>query len=241
MTVNKTCVILDDEPKAVSVLSSIIENIDELELLATFTNPYDALVQMPHLNPDVLFCDIDMPGKNGFEVVDEIRIMTLNPVVVFTTGYDQFAVKAIKKQAYDYLLKPITKTDILSFLARFNALTSNKKTGPSVGDGKLKFNTLNGFYVIEVSKIAFVKADGNYSELHLMGGDYKLVTSNLARVESLLIEKNFRRIGRSLIINIDFLTQVDRKHCQCILDTGKDTIKLPINRKRIKDLGELFS
>ncbi|MCD6346667.1 MAG: response regulator transcription factor [Bacteroidales bacterium] len=242
METKRSCIIIDDEPKAISVLSNIISKIPELDLKASFDNPLEALVRIADINPDIVFSDIEMPHRNGFELVDEIRMMGLKPFIVFTTGYDQYAIKAIKKHAMDYLLKPITKSDILLLLTRANFLynkdtrdESNKAT-----NGKIRFNTLSGFYVIEVSNIAYVQADGNYSELHMKNGAKKLVTSNLARTESLLVNFPFKRIGRSLIINIDCLTQVDRKHAICILDTGTEQIKLPINRKKIKELSELF-
>ena len=237
-----TCIIIDDEPKAVQVLSGVISKVTELDLKAAYTSPLEALLEIRELNPDIVFTDVEMPIKNGFELVDEIRLMGLNPYIVFTTGYDQYAIKAIKKQAIDYLLKPITRSDILSLMARSNYRfdVRNSTESQESTNGRIRFNTLSGFYVIEVSQIAYVEADGNYSELHMKSGAMKLVTSNLARTESLLTNYQFKRIGRSLVINIDCLTQVDRKHGLCILDTGKDIIKLPINRKNIRELANLF-
>ena len=242
MSTPLNCIIIDDEPKAVSVLSSLIKRIDDLNEVGRFTDPYLALSQVEELNPDLIFVDIEMPHKNGFEVVDAIRLMGLKPTFVFTTGYDQFAVKAIKKQAFDYLLKPITQSDILELITRikhYNKLAkSNLNKYPS--NGRLRFNTLNGFYVVEVEEVAYVKADGNYSELHMRDGSSKLVTSNLARIEGLLSSVVFCRIGRSIIINTDFLTQVDRRRGNCILNTGQGDVVLPISKKRIKDLANMF-
>ena len=242
MSTPLNCIIIDDEPKAVSVLSSLVKRIDDLNEVGRFTDPYLALSQVEELNPDLVFVDIEMPHKNGFEVVDAIRLMGLKPTFVFTTGYDQFAVKAIKKQAFDYLLKPITQSDILELIARikhYNKLAkSTLNKYPS--NGRLRFNTLNGFYVVEVEEVAYVKADGNYSELHMRDGSSKLVTSNLARIEGLLSSVIFCRIGRSIIINTDFLTQVDRRRGNCILNTGQGDVSLPISKKRIKDLADMF-
>jgi len=241
------CVVLDDEPKAVQVLAAYINEIPELKLLETFINPFEALVKLPKLSPELIFVDIEMPEKNGFDFLDEVRLLGLNPEpdIVFTTGYDQFAVKAIKKQAFDYLLKPVSRIDILELLTRKNQrdkqeLTTNGHNQTENGTGKLRFNTLNGFYVIEIRNVTYVMADGNYSILYLKDGDSKLVTSNLAKVESLLIGHQFQRISRSIIINITFLTQVDRKQGVCILNAGSGIIKLPINRKNIKELASKF-
>ncbi|MEA1876948.1 MAG: LytTR family DNA-binding domain-containing protein [Bacteroidota bacterium] len=240
MGIIQKCVIVDDEPKAISVLSSLISGISELNLLASFSDPCEALSQIEDLNPDLLFVDIEMPQKNGFELVDSIRLMGLDPKIIFTTGYDQFAVKAIKQQAYDYLLKPVTRSEILEVLSR--SKHDNNKNGEKskVRSGRLRFNTLNGFFVVEIEQVVYIKADGNYSEMHMRNGSRKLITSNLARIEALLDSKVFCRIGRSLIVNTDYLTQVNRRKGLCILKTGDTDVALPISRKWIRKLGEMF-
>lgn len=234
------CVVIDDEPKAVSVITSLITDIPDLELLASFTDPRIALTQIEELNPEMLFLDIEMPHKNGFEVLDSIRLMNLKPHVVFTTGYDEFAVKAIKKQAFDYLLKPITQSDILELLVRSKHQTRLNIDSSIPSQSRLKFNTLNGFYVVEIENIVYIQADGNYSELFMGDGNSRLITSNLAKIEILLDKKIFCRIGRSIIVNVDYLTQVDRRNGLCILNTNNEEVKLPINRKKIKELANMF-
>jgi two-component system LytT family response regulator len=237
-----TCILIDDEPKAISVLSSLVSKIDDLEERGRFTDPFLALSKVQEINPDIVFVDIEMPNKNGFEVVDEMRLLGLKSTFIFTTGYDQFAVKAIKKQAFDYLLKPITQSDIFELLARIKQFKKSDKDDEMelLHNGRLRFNTLNGFYIVELEDIVFVKADGNYSELHMRDGSFKLITSNMAKIESLLDMKIFCRIGRSIIINTDFLTQVDRRKGTCILTTGQSELTLPISKKRIKELADMF-
>lgn len=106
--------------------------------------------------------------------------------------------------------------------------------------GKLRFNTLQGFYIFEITDIVFVKADGNYCEIHTNDGQNKLITSNLAHIESLLIPHHFNRIGRSYLINVRFLVQVDRKKGTCVLRFDHTQIELPVNKARIKTLAEMF-
>ncbi len=240
MSIPLKCVIVDDEPKAISVLSSLISNISDLNLLATFSDPCEALSKIEDLNPDLLFVDIEMPFKNGFELVDSIRLMGLKPRIIFTTGYDQFAVKAIKQQAFDYLLKPVTKSDISEVLSRSKHEKRNDDQKIHDRKNRLRFNTLNGFFVVEIAEIVYVRADGNYSELFMRNGDTKLITSNLAKIEELLDSKVYCRIGRSFIANTNYLTQVNRRKGLCVLKAGEDEVSLPISRKWIRILGDMF-
>lgn len=222
-------------------MASLIRKVNDLTLMDTFTDPNLALTQVEELKPDIIFVDIEMPHKNGFEVVDQVRILGLKPTFVFTTGYDQFAVKAIKKEAFDYLLKPVTLSDILDIITRLKHQGNQTTLKESRGaNGRLKFNTLNGFYIVEIEEVVYIQADGNYSELHMFDGTSKMVTSNLARVVDLLDARIFKRIGRSLIINTRFLTQVDRRVGKCTLHIGESEITLPISKKRIKDLADMF-
>ena len=234
------CVIIDDEPKAVSVLAAQISKIEGLDIVGKFTDTGDALHNVPDLAPDIVFIDVEMTRKNGFEVVDELRILGLTPKIVFTTGYDQYAMKAIKKQAFDYLLKPIIHTDIIDLMARMHVEKTGAKTLTSVNQNKIRFNTLNGFYIMEIGEILYVKADGNYSEVHLRDNSFKLITSNLAKIESQLEGNMFKRIGRSLIINTRFVTQVDTRRKKCYLQSNQGIIDLPIVKKRIRELADMF-
>lgn len=240
MSIPLKCVIVDDEPKAISVLSNLISKISDLDLLASFSDPCEALSQIEDLNPDLLFVDIEMPHKNGFELVDSIRLMGLDPRIIFTTGYNQFAIKAVKQQAFDYLLKPISRVDILELLARGKHYKNVNETKGVVVNGRLKFNTLNGFFVVEIDEVVYIKADGNYSNLHLSDGSFKLITSNLARIEMQLDKTIFCKISRSILVNINYLNRVNRRNGLCILKGAKLEVSLPISKKRIRILGEMF-
>lgn len=105
---------------------------------------------------------------------------------------------------------------------------------------RCRFNTLKGFFLQEISQILYIRANGNYSDLYLKDGSVKLVTQTLALTESLLSGKGFLRIGRSLMINLNYLDRVDRQKGQCILDLSGKMICLSISNKHIKELSGLF-
>ena len=105
---------------------------------------------------------------------------------------------------------------------------------------RCRFNTLKGFFLQEVGQIIYVRANGNYSDIYLLDGTVKLVTHTLAITENMLKSHGFRRVGRSLMINLNYLSQVDRQSGQCVLDFPGRTINLSLSHKHIKDLSELF-
>lgn len=105
---------------------------------------------------------------------------------------------------------------------------------------RCRFNTLKGFFLQEVSQILYVRANGNYSDIYLKDGTLKLVTHTLSATEELLGSIGFKRVGRSLMINLNYLTQVDKQSGQCVLDLPGRTINLSLSNKHMKDLSELF-
>ena len=106
--------------------------------------------------------------------------------------------------------------------------------------GRCRFNTLKGFFLQEVSDILYVKANGNYSDLFLKDGRVKLITHTLAVAEEVLKPYGFQRVGRSLMINLNYLDQVDRQSSECILVTDDHVVNLSLTHKHIKDLSGMF-
>lgn len=106
--------------------------------------------------------------------------------------------------------------------------------------GRCRFNTLKGFFLQDLSEILYVKAHGNYSDLHLCGGRKRLVTHTLAVTEDLLDGLGFQRVGRSVMINLNYLAQVDRQSGECILVCQDERIVIPLTHRHIKELSLMF-
>ena len=105
---------------------------------------------------------------------------------------------------------------------------------------RCRFNTLKGFFLQEVSQILYIRANGNYSDIYLLDDSIKLITHTLSVTENMLKGHGFRRVGRSLMINLNFLSHVDRQSGQCVLDLPGRTINLSLSHNHIKKLSELF-
>lgn len=114
-----TCIIVDDEKEAIDRLLSLLEKFDFIEVLDTKANADAAVKAIVEQTPELVFVDVEMPRKSGFDVIKEVRVQNANPKFIFVTGYDQYAIKAIKNQAYDYLLKPVDIDELRDALERY--------------------------------------------------------------------------------------------------------------------------
>ncbi|HXH17749.1 MAG TPA: response regulator [Chitinophagales bacterium] len=127
-----TCLIIDDEELARERLESLLKMHKEIEVLAKIGDPDEAVKEIIYHEPALVFIDVEMPRKSGFDVVKEVREAGFNPTFIFATGYNQYAIKAIKNAAFDYLLKPIDMDDLKETLERFkqqNNLAEKEEKG----------------------------------------------------------------------------------------------------------------
>lgn len=240
-------VIVDDEIKALQSLSWELTNFsDEIEVMASFTNPFEALEYLQKNTPDCLFLDIEMPTMDGFQFIQ--KLTNSNFPVIITTAYNQYALKAIKNQALDYLLKPIDTDDLEDTIVKikkfkannfsienlemallnFNSKTSNKRITLNT-DGKLLF--------LESDEILYAESDGNYSTLFLSDGQKIVLTKKLKEVNNLLPTDSFFRIHNSYIVNLNKIKEFLKTDGYVIL---KSNHKIPVSRQKKSDFLDLL-
>jgi len=235
--------VVDDERSARDLIIHLLSDIDEVEIVGEAENAEAALSEVLRLKPDVILLDIQMPMEDGFSLIEKLQKQDIQPEIIFITAYEKYAIRAIKFSAFDYLLKPVKKNElVLSLLElakkkessdvkeRFNTLIYQLSDHK-----KLKFKNRTGFYMIDPDDIIYCRADSNYTILALDSGKEFTVSMNLGKVEAILPDLCFSRISRSTIINIHFLTMVDRKTMTCELVDDK-TYVLTISRKYLKEL-----
>ena len=114
-----SCILIDDDPLALERMQELLKLTEKVQVLTTFTNPSSAIQQVPQLSPEMVFLDVEMPGFTGFDIIRKIHEASLFPDFVFVTGYDQYAIKAIKAEAFDYLLKPVDLDELEACLSRY--------------------------------------------------------------------------------------------------------------------------
>ena len=189
-------VIVDDEIKALQSLTWELTNFsDEINVIASFTNPHDALEYLEKNTPDCLFLDIEMPTMDGFQFIQ--KLTNKNFPVVITTAYNQYALKAIKNEALDYLLKPIDTDDLEDTIAKIKKFNNKNFSVEKLEMAMLNFNsrsihkriTLNTdgkLLFLESDEILYAESDGNYSTIFLTDGQKIVLTKKLKEVNELL-------------------------------------------------------
>ncbi|MGB1211313.1 LytTR family two component transcriptional regulator [Lacinutrix venerupis] len=234
-----TAVIVDDEPKAIQGLSWELKNFrDEIEIVKTFSIPEDALLYLSKHTPDCLFLDIQMPTMDGFQFLEQLN--QKNIAVVFTTAYDEYAIKALKNEALDYLLKPIDFDDLKETISKIKKFRSRIVNSDKIEDilinftntknkKKITINTDGKLLFLNIEDILFAESDGNYSTIFLNDGQKVLVTKKLKEVNALLPEGDFFRIHNSYVINLSKIKEFLKTDGYVIMESNH---KIPVARQR---------
>jgi two-component system LytT family response regulator len=232
-------VIVDDEPKAIQGLSWELTNFsDEIEITNTFTNPEDALIFLENHSPDCLFLDIQMPTMDGFQFLKKLKNRDF--AVVITTAYDEYAIKALKHEAIDYLLKPVDSDDLKDTISKIKKFKSRVVNSEKLEEILLNFNknfqkkkiTINTdgkLVFIESDKIIYVESDGNYSTLFLEDNSKMVLTKKLKEVNDLLPNDLFFRIHNSYIINLNKIKEFYKSEGYVVTTSNH---KIPVARQR---------
>ncbi|MGH2645173.1 MAG: LytR/AlgR family response regulator transcription factor, partial [Chitinophagaceae bacterium] len=213
----------------------------DVQIAALASNAKEGIQLIRHHHPDVVFLDINMPGMNGFEMLQELQPVSFD--TVFITGYDQFAIKAFKYNAFDYLLKPID-TDELSycierlkekksqtdFQRRLKSLITNLEQPERIPD-RLTIHSIDGITVLLIADIIYIEAAGAYSIFYWKDQDKVISSVNLKGYEELLSEQGFFRVHNSFLINMKQVKKILKEDGGCIIMSNGARILLS-KRKR---------
>jgi len=245
---NIKALIVDDEEGARNVLKSLIQKyVPEIGELEMVSNATDAFFKIKEFQPDLLFLDIQMPFLNGFDLLGKID--NINFDIIFTTAFNQYAIKAIRFSALDYLLKPIDIAELKSavdrHLSRRNAsqhpasqyqnllmnlsIKKNDQFSLAVGGSQ-------GVKFFQVNEIIRLEGDRNYTNFIFTGGRTYLSSKTLKEYEEILIEKGFIRIHKSHLVNGSFVVSVTNEGVMHL----KDNSKLEISRRRLAEIKAMF-
>lgn len=232
-------IIVDDEEFARSSLYFLIqENCPEIKITGIAKSVAEARTLLP-TRPDVIFLDIAMPGENGFSLLEHPEAQKSN--IIFTTAFDQYALKAIKANALDYLLKPI---DIDELIIAVNKAVENKKRNqpmPIIDNHlndkgevkKLTIPTANGYRIINTDTILYIEADSNYSIISLKNNEKITVSKVLKDYEEILSDFSFFRIHKSTLINLEYLKEYSSKTGLKVIMTNGEEFQ--VSRRRISE------
>ena len=213
--------IVDDEPLACERIRDMLKDDIRVDLLGECANGEQAIEAIQQLAPDLVFLDVEMPGKNGFAVLDALDRDQL-PVVIFVTAYDQYAVRAFEFHALDYLLKPFDQERFDKALARaIDHITNDKSENiterilKTLEEMKVRpvhlerlVIKMNGHvFFVKTEDIDWLEAEGNYVRLHA-GRESYLLRDTISALESQLDPRKFVRVHRSAIVNLDRIQEL---------------------------------
>jgi two-component system LytT family response regulator len=222
-------VIVDDEQDAIESIKLIIqEHFSDVVISGTAKSAEEAIKLIPLVEPDIVFLDIEMPGGSGFDVLEGLTQRNFS--VIFVTAYSQYAIKAFKYSAVDYILKPIDIDELVAAVAKIHPLDAHHKSEAkinlllenvrSIKPDKIALSTSESIEFVNISDIVQILAEGSYSTLKFLDQTELVVSKNLGEFESLLEDHPFYRPHQSHLINLLHVKKINRLGNEIILDDG---------------------
>jgi len=239
-----TSIIIDDEADARERMACLLEKCEHIKNLGSVARPVEAIEKIKQHNPELLFVDVEMPEMSGFELVSQLHEANLRPHIVFVTGYSQYAIKAIKAGAFDFLLKPVDIDELREMAERVLNKSDrqlNKDEPRHVQVDRVRFNTRSGFKLVDPADILYCEADGAYTIVHLKDGSEITESTYLSVVEKKLPNGKFIRISRSFLVNIAQILRVDRKRREIVIQRSEEEIILNLSKRYFSYLDKHFN
>ncbi|MBC7383978.1 MAG: response regulator transcription factor [Bacteroidia bacterium] len=233
--------IIDDERLAREGLKGLLKDFPEIQVIAEAANVDEALDIIEKLKPQLLFLDIQMPEKTGFDLLEEL-IDT--PVIIFTTAYDEFAIKAFEVNALDYLLKPIQKERLAEAVQKakrqIDELKSERLRNKLQPDERVFIRDGDRCWFIKVEEIRMIESAGNYAKIFF--DKYQpLIHRTLNSLDERLSEQLFFRANRQQIINLNFIEKIEPFFNSGFLIYMKDATKVEVSRRQAVKFKEMMS
>ena len=213
-------IIIDDEQHCVrALLSDLQQHCPSIEIADSCSSAKEGIMAIKKLNPDLIFLDVEMPWMNGFEMLEILG--DVNFSIIFTTAHDEFAAKAFRISAVDYLLKPIDAGDLKAAVQKVekkmnegsdlhNISNLLRNMRQPLTEQKIALPQREGYEFIDVSSIIYCQAEGAYTKVFINDKKAMLISRTLGDVEELLPPEMFQRIHHSSLINLTFISQFMR-------------------------------
>ncbi len=238
-----TCIIIDDEPLARSIVVEYLMSHTDIKILAECSDGFEGMKAIQQHQPDLLFLDVQMPKINGFELLE---LIDDPPAIIFTTAFDEYALKAFESNAIDYLLKPFNKERFDKAIQKFNSnlipkinteqlhLPNNTNTQNRIvvkSDGKIK--------IIPTADIQYIEANGDNVKIMTTEGSFSK-NKTMAFFEEQLSVNDFVRIHRSYLVNVSLVSRIDAYDKESHLAVLSSGIQLPVSKSGYQRLKEVL-
>lgn len=234
----KRAIIIDDEPLARSIILEYLQTYPQVEVVQECNNGYEGVKAIQQYQPDLMFLDIQMPKINGFEMLELIE---QPPAVIFTTAFDEYAIRAFDAHAVDYLLKPFTKErfdqSMQKWLEQISAIRKSDKTrelletaaqSPAQQE-RFVVKTGHKIQIIPVHDAHYLEADDDYVKIHTGYGVF-LKNRTMQHFEQMLDSQQFVRVHRSYIVQVQQITRIDPYQKDTYMAILQGGAQIPISR-----------
>ena len=233
--------VIDDERLARKELISLLSNYQKIEIVGEAINADDAEEKIAELKPELLFLDIQMPGRDGFELLESLEIV---PRVIFTTAYDEYALKAFEINALDYLLKPIRKDRLDECIQK--AIINRAAISQDTPQHKLGLRDQvfvkdgEKCWFVRLEEVRFFESDGNYIKVHF-DNQKPMIHKSLNALDKKLDERSFFRASRKHIINLSWVESIESWFNGGLLVKMKGGEKVEVSRRQASKFKDLMS
>ncbi len=212
-------IIVDDEPSAQEIIKTLIQTrSNEIQLSSVCQNIPDAVRDIQYVQPDLLFLDIELADGSGFDILEQLPTLTAR--VIFITAHEHYSIQAIKRHAFDYILKPVDPEEFRIALVKVIDNIKQHNTPPlpntllqyfkNISVKRIAVPSRSGFTYHNTEDIITLEAEGSYTIIHFISNKQKLVSRGLRDFELSLADKGFLRVHKSFLVNMDHVRELHR-------------------------------
>ncbi len=204
-------ILVDDERLSRQELKYLLQDYPDIQIIDEAENVDEAIEKIHRLQPDLIFLDIEMPEKNGFDLLDELEFI---PKIVFVTAYNQYAIQAFESEAMDYLLKPMKAERLSRTIEKLRAEIQQTRISEAVSEGRLPpdkrifLKDGDKCYFVRLTEIYMIESVGNYCRFHF-GNNRPMIHRSLNKIQERLDPNIFFRANRQQIINTEYIADID--------------------------------
>ena len=227
--------IVDDSRLARQELKTLLTGVEDIQIVGENGDPRAAQHEIDSLRPDLLLLDIDMPGTNGFELLESLAHV---PAVIFVTAFDEHAVRAFEVNALDYLMKPVVPERLHGALEKVRA-AHMRKPEPRSSDDRIFIRAEDRVWLVKLRDIPLLEVVGNYTRMHV-GTDRPLVPKSLKQLQDRLDPKMFVRINRAQIVNVEWIESAAPDVGDGLILKLRNGTTVEVSRRQAQQLEELM-
>ena len=239
----KSCIIIDDEPLARSIVVEYLMAYPEIKILAECSDGFEGMKAIQSLQPDLIFLDVQMPKINGFELLE---LIDNPPAIIFTTAFDEYALKAFEANAIDYLLKPFNKDRFDKAIQKFISnlipkIETDKIQLPanSSQQNRIVVKSEGKIKIIPTNEIQYIEANGDNVKIMSNDGSFSK-NKTMSYFEEQLSTNDFVRIHRSYLVNVSLVSRIDAYDKESHLAVLSNGIQLPVSKSGYQRLKEIL-